>query len=248
MVMEVLTYQKLAAASDQLPADVVKTWQPPQAIKALLEFQELADQSVSVSVAELPEDAAPSTREDYEGLSWLPLGDHHALTLAWLKKHYNKVGNMLHAQPPDDDRVLDFQKMAADLRKVAAELERAVSSTIITITEKGGLVFECAACKKPIVRNLEAMKRGGTAKCFTQDCLAEYRLLQGDAGEPTVTPILVPFVCTGCKERIELHHRKVKQGNTFSCSSCGTRHLIGPQGWHYSALSSAHAVAPTANP
>ncbi len=236
MAMEVLTYGKLIAASDQLPPDVVNTWQAPQALKALLEFQDLAAESFSVSVAELPEGLEPTTKQEFEGLDWLALGDHHALSLAWLKNNYNKVGGMLHAQPPADSRVLDFKKMASDLRNIAAEVQRAVESSIISVAERGGLVFTCGSCGKPVIRNHEELKRGETARCFTAGCDAEYTLVK-DGGDPTtVTPILASFPCTKCNGVLEFHHRKLKSGDRFACSSCGTRHVIGPQTWRYGAL------------
>ncbi len=240
MVMEMLTYEKLAAASDQLPPDVVNTWQPPQAIKALLEFQELADQSFSVSIAELPEDASPTSREAFENLNWLPLGDHHALKLAWLRKNYNKVGNILHAQAPSDSRILDFSKMAEDLRAITMELERAAFSTILAVAEKGGLVFSCICCDRPVVRNLAALERGETATCPTPGCDAEYRLVRNveEGDEPTVTPIVASLECTACNEVIELHHRKVKVGSQFACPRCGAKHVIAglQQRWQYAAV------------
>jgi predicted RNA-binding Zn-ribbon protein involved in translation (DUF1610 family) len=239
MVMEMVTYDKLLAASDQLPPEVVRTWQPPQAIKALLEFQELADQSFSMSVADLPADGSvPSTAEAFEELDWLPVGEHHALTLAWLRKNYNKVGNLLHAPPPADTRELNLDKWSRDLTKIAAELELAIGSSIITMTERGGFVFSCAECGKPIVRSLEAMKRGATAVCPTTNCDAEYKLTQSEGGETKVIPLLVSFKCTGCDELIQIHRRKVAPGVRFACPACGVQHQVGQlqQAWTFGAL------------
>ena len=100
LLIEELTYEKLRAASDIIPPAVLKTWQPPQAVKALLEFDEFADQSFEVQVGEHPTDS------DAEQV-WLSLGSHHALTLQWIRKNYNKVGSLLHAPQPGDKAPAD---------------------------------------------------------------------------------------------------------------------------------------------
>jgi hypothetical protein len=56
MVMELLTYQKLRAVRDLVPEDVLATWQPPQAVRSLVEFQPLADRTFTLDVGELPAD------------------------------------------------------------------------------------------------------------------------------------------------------------------------------------------------
>jgi hypothetical protein len=101
MIMEALTYEKLRDAADIIPPEVLGTWQPPQAVRALLEFDEFADQGFTIEVGK----HSPNSDVEQE---WLALGEHHALSLRWLRKHYDKVGNVLHVPAPRDPAPAQF--------------------------------------------------------------------------------------------------------------------------------------------
>lgn len=171
MVMEMLTYEKLRSASDVIPPSVVDTWQPPQAVKALLEFQPMADRTFKIDIGRLPADT------DLDKQEWLPLGEHYALPLKWLRKHYNKVGKMLHAPSARETQAAQPAKQSAYLGEVVDELEKALISGIAGFTERGGYTFNCGDCGKFVIRNADAMEAGQTAVCPTPGCDAEYRLV-----------------------------------------------------------------------
>src|SRR5437867_3989850 len=75
--MEAVTYEKLRAYSSRLPVEVLSCWQPPQAVAALLELEDEADQEYTVAFG---------LRDDTTG----PLdviGEHRTFAPAWLRKH-----------------------------------------------------------------------------------------------------------------------------------------------------------------
>jgi hypothetical protein len=244
MVMEMVTYEKLVAAKDVIPAEVLKTWQPPKAVKALVEFQEHADQGFTIEVAEMgdvPEgfdklDYAQQL-EYYQKLDYKKLGEHHALSLAWLKKNYNKIGNLLHAPNPGSspEKPAKTAKYLADL---ISELELVLCSTIFTFVERGGCVFPCQACGKPVIRNTDAMKAGAVAVCSTQDCDGEYRLVNTGEGEWVVQPIQTKFTCPGCSHESLYWPRKICVGSALTCPGCNLRFGVVGNQWQLRELGS----------
>lgn len=220
MLMEMLTYEKLRAASDVVPPEVVDTWQPPQAVKALLEFQPLADQTFKLEIGSLPAETP------FEKQEWVPLGEHHALELAWLRKNYNKIGNMLHAPSARESQKPRPEKRATYLRGVIDDLEKVLGSGISEFTERGGYTFNCAACGKLIIRSAAAMQAGKTAVCPTPRCDAEYRLVRVEGNTPIVEALAVRFECQACKTPTDLPQRKVALGFQFKCAGCSRQYQV----------------------
>jgi predicted RNA-binding Zn-ribbon protein involved in translation (DUF1610 family) len=227
-----VTYEKLRAASDVIPPSVVDTWQPPQTVKGLLEFQPMADQSFKIDVGKDPPDT------DLEQQEWLPLGEHHALSLKWLRKNYNKVGNMLLAPSARETKASQAAKQSAYLAKVADELEAALSSGITGFTERGGYTFNCGDCGKLVVRNADAMDAGETALCSTQGCDGEYKLVRNEAGGSAMQPLLVRFECDDCSAVTAVAKRKVAVGLEFNCSACKQRYRVVSlhQNWTFAKM------------
>ena len=50
--LEDIAYRKLSTYAKRLPDEVLKTWQPPQAFRALLEFEPYADQTTTIRICE----------------------------------------------------------------------------------------------------------------------------------------------------------------------------------------------------
>lgn len=220
MVMEMLTYEKLRAASDVIPPSVVDTWQPPQAVKALLEFQPLADQTFKLDIGKLPADT------DFDKQEWLPLGEHYAMSLKWLRKHYNKVGNMLHVSSARETQASKPADQAAYIGEVIGELEKVLSSGITDLTERSGYTFNCGDCGKLVIRNAHAMEAGQTAVCPTSGCDAEYKLVRNEHGAMMMRPLLVRFECEACEAGTDIAQRKVALGLEFDCLGCRQRYRV----------------------
>lgn len=223
--MELHTYEKLRSFTDFVPESVLRTWQPPQAVKALLEFDETADQSFTIEVGvettfgEVPKDMHL-------------LGHHKALPLKWLRKHYNKVGALLHA-PIEAPPVFPLAEHATYLGEVVTELDSATSGTILGGRFTDAYRLVCGECGKVMARNRVAVKAGKTAVCFTPGCDAEYRATAVEEESATFAPVQTGFKCSGCETQIRLFDRRLKVGASFACPSCGKRHSIIGHNWVY---------------
>jgi hypothetical protein len=74
--MEAVTYEKLRAYAPRLPPNVLSIWQPPQAVKALLELEGEADQEYRVAIGR-----AGSTQP------MQVMGEHRTFATKWIAKY-----------------------------------------------------------------------------------------------------------------------------------------------------------------
>jgi hypothetical protein len=168
MCMELITYEKLRTYSSMIPESILEKWQPPQAVKALLEFEPHADESYVLSYGRQKGPAIPAE-------SMTVLGEHKSLSYKWLKTHYNKIGYALHAQAKaktGDSR--ESTKWKDYLLQVVSELEEVIASRINGSGMRTVFSSECERCEGRVVVNSAAAKNTGRAACFNPECKAEY--------------------------------------------------------------------------
>jgi hypothetical protein len=228
MVMELLTYDKLRAAADIIPPEQLGTWQAPQAVKVLLEFDDLADQSFVIDIGAHPPDSGVEQE-------WLRLGEHHALSLKWLR-NYHKVGKLLHPPAANEAEPMAPEKQIALLQEVVAELEKALSSTITSMVLKGGCTFTCEACSKIVVGNRMAMDAGKPAFCPTPGCDAEYVIVPGSGDPPNLIHVVERFKCPSCEAAGAIARRKVKVGFEFACHACAQKFRVVANTWQFAPI------------
>ena len=233
LLMEELTYEKLRASADLLPEAELNRWQPREAVKMLLAIDPHADQGVKIEISAdpLPEGWEP-TKEDYERLNWVPLGDHHALSLKWLQ-NYHKVGGLLHAPRASEVSVMPIEKQSKLLSEVVAELEKAAGSSLKSMIWRGGIGFQCIGCRRQVLANIVHLRKGALSICPNDDCQFEYVLVKDDDGEqpPRVTPLGPTLACHKCSSAIHIARRKLKAGHEFGCDSCSARYKILEPKW-----------------
>jgi len=230
LAMEALTYRTLEGYSKRVPESVMQTWQPPQAVRALLQFEPNADQDFTIEIAE--GDVPDLTKT--EGVVWHHVAKHKALTSKWLRRHYHKVGKLLHA-PQDSDR--DFAAKADDatyLNSVYKELSEALSNQVVG-SPFPIFTFNCTVCGSLVGRNAAELRAGKTATCLQNDCGAQFNAVQPIDEEIFVKPIQPGPPCTSCGQDIPVRPRKLTIGAEIVCSACGRSHLVVGHNWKYIA-------------
>lgn len=140
--IEAITYEKLYAHTNYVPAKIFEKWQPNHALKILLQFEPDADENVSLFIS--PESAPGKSTGN-----WSHLGEHRTFKLSCLNKHYNKLGSYLHvrrkteaASAEDEARI----KLRAVLPNIVAELEPIVSCDLKALTLATRVQFKCQVC------------------------------------------------------------------------------------------------------
>jgi hypothetical protein len=223
--MELMTYQKLRSFKEAIPESVLETWQPPQAMKALLEFAENATQSFSVAIGREEELGIPAKEMKF-------IGHHKSLDLKWLRKHYNKVSAIVHA-PSTSAAYQSNEWQVEYLKEVLDVLKIAAGGNILGGGFSDVYRLQCSQCGKPIVRSRTAIRAGKTAQCFTAGCDAEFRATSYDDERATFEPVVTNFSCAKCNAITPISDKKIHVGVRFACSACGQVHSVVEQKWLY---------------
>lgn len=223
--MEAIVYEKLSAYSKYVPGVVFEKWQPPQALRVLLQFEPGADEDVRVRIAPEVEYGIPS-----EG-PWTELGEHKTLKLKWLEKNYNRLGSFLHvphgqAAPPNET------KIRADLVAIVETLEDVLKGSITAVTLAERVHFTCDFCGQANLANAEGVRKTRQAFCINPNCGIIYHATEEDSGWKLI-PEVSAFECRECGAAISLPNNRLEIGLAFKCDKCGTEHLIVERRWAY---------------
>lgn len=228
--MEAITYEKLEASARHIPPYILETWQPPQAVKMLLEHEPKADKGFVLFAGIEKEYGKPSDEMQF-------VGEHKAFNLGWLRKHYNKVGNYLHyshrSKSNNQESVDSIKKY---LQVVCDEVEEVLKGDIL-----GGWldqVFEhtCEKCQQAIVVGKHTLEKTSHIICQNPNCKAEYFAQVEDEGRKVRFTLKVTrFDCAMCKAEIPIENRRLDIGLEFQCPACATKHRIENRQWMYSA-------------
>ena len=229
--IEAIVYGKLKIYRELLPGDSIHQWQPPQAFDALLAVDPSAEDTFTFAVG-------PQT--EFDKMSSGPfttLGVDHRPRSKWLKKTWNKLGHMVHAEwpfaksRPSEQAKLDF------LRKTLQELDLYVRSGFSSNLSVN-VTFECVGCGRPVKSMERSLRTAGATTCLT--CGTPYRAEEVDgefrffAGGP-------PWKCD-CGAATYIPPRQVRIGFTFACRSCKKKFKVVSQEWMVAESDEAEAA------
>jgi DNA-directed RNA polymerase subunit RPC12/RpoP len=229
--MERITYDKLRAYAARLPPEVLARWQPPQAVEALVELEEDADQDYNLAVALESSPGVPSG-------PFTMVGHHRALKVSWLKSAYHALGSVLHVPHATDGRSRKLDNPAAlrtRVTKIIEYLEPVVASTL-TATLAKTVEFRCGLCRRQVVANAKAARKRGWVVCLYPDCQAQHEVKEDEKNDLWFTVNDTSFTCTGCKTEMVFPERRIALGREFVCPNCGLKHQVMARVWRYAAL------------
>ncbi|MDO8502146.1 MAG: hypothetical protein Q7S20_09915 [Gemmatimonadaceae bacterium] len=231
MAMEVIAYEKLRLYAPRLPAAVLDKWQPPQAMRALLEFEPLATQNKRMRMARTTEDGTPLG-------PWIDLGEHRSFNVSWLRKAYNKLGSFLHVPSPRKAAqgiatAAAASSMRDDLLEILKEVEH-VAASRSDLSLARTIEFNCAACESLIICNEDGARTTQRAICLDPLCAAEHYVEFSADGGVMLHLIATEFDCMACKAPVPVEDRKLAIGYEFACPECREVHVISTAHWGYS--------------
>lgn len=239
LCLEAMTYDKLSSFGKYLPKSLLeRTWQPPQLLKAMMQLDGNADQSFKLFMGEQVTPGVPAPAEKMQ-----LVGEHKAFGVAWLRKHYNKLGSMLHLQPSgvtsDDER-------RNALVAIAGEIEEAQKGSILGMWMGETISFDCDLCGQRSTVSSHYARTTKSAYCMNPDCELEYAAhLEGN--EIILSPRSVTAPCRACGHENRLRPSDLKDGMRFTCPACKREHLIRCQ-WSYAMLVPGGSQAPPGDP
>lgn len=217
--IEAVVYETLLAYRSWIPANVARTWQPPQAFKALLAIHPDAQETKTVAVGKQTHSQLPSP-DPYK-----QLGVDYRPKYAWLSKTWNKLGSLLHASWPFAQSSVTVQR--AFLERVLSDLEPFVSTTL-TVAFTNTIEFNCSECGYLVRVSEESAETTGEATCLK--CESRF-LVKKTANGITFHLDGPSFICQHCEYENRIPTQNVKVGYTFSCVNCKVDFEIVAQVW-----------------
>jgi DNA-directed RNA polymerase subunit RPC12/RpoP len=222
--MEAVVYEKLWARKEWIPADIARTWQPPQALEALLAIEPNAEKSMTIAVA--PE-TTPGVLAP--GASFRVVGVDRRPQLSWLKKSYHKLGAVLHAQSPFAKAKPSPHKRREFLQEPLHDLEYFVQSDF-TFTHANVVRFTCYSCKTEVTVNALVLDLGRGVECLRCGCKFS---VEKNGDDFIFHPDLAKVPCLACGGTLDLPMHELTSGYRFSCQTCGCKLEVTDQVWQY---------------
>jgi transcription elongation factor Elf1 len=231
--IESIVYEKLEVYQKWLSEKLMRTWQPPQAFRALLEIDPGAqhDAVIAVAIQERP-DGPPKTEPKVIGVDRRP-------NVKWLTDVWNKLSAYLHADWPFS-RTRNRGDRGEFYQRVLTELEPFVVKTF-TMAASNTIAFECSECGETVVISPAGLEAAGHATCL--NCWVRYSHRE-ENGQPMFYP-LDPFIeCPECHQRVYVPSTELKEGYELKCRNCKLEFKAVIERWAFDPI----APLPTGQP
>ncbi|MDE4099696.1 hypothetical protein, partial [Phaeobacter gallaeciensis] len=142
MAIECLAYELLQALGDEVSTQVMETWQPSKLIKELKQIDESVDRDRSIGIGKEEVSGQPAKEMQ-------DLGTDVRLSVRWISKQWNALGQFLHAptiKQNRDGRLIDPTKMRQKIMEIIPEIDRVLDARLFAtnIKETDLLPFESA--------------------------------------------------------------------------------------------------------
>lgn len=213
MAIEGLFYALLPYYRDELPDDIVKTWQPRQLIDAIIGCNPFVEMHQQITLGPAGDPAAPKF-----------VGTYKPVTRELLRKYYHRLGSYLHAAV--DGAPLKEGKLRATVAGALNRVEEHCLETNV-IANIGPYITVSCECGRQIKRNILALAARQHVQCPDPTCAAIYDLIA-----------MAPVMQTGWKLRTALFHcdecqhdtpigvHRVRSGAHIACESCKVEFVL----------------------
>jgi hypothetical protein len=209
--IEAICYDKVRLYEKQIPQTVIDTWQPRKLIEALEQFDpHLNEESQFVLYPEGP---------DGKRGKGVLLGKQTPIGPSILKKHYYKLGSLLHVPTPSKrTQTASQNETASYLRSLTDVLHEAATNRFQSnIAET--VSCDCCCCDGWIVRNLESI--GEDLRLDCPFCGAHYTLEpHGDAHIWHLDQ--AEWDCPVCQEKNYTARHLIRDNVALKCHGCDT--------------------------
>lgn len=220
LCLERIVYLKLGQIGEQLPPAIFKKWQPPQALRMLLSFEPNADRDKTIEIT------------GHDGVT-IQLGSYKMFSIAWLNRHYHKLGNFLHATSLAD-AAKPSKLTPQAVQAILDEVERVASADVL-FTANSISTFVCSACGSDMYASQAQIEAHSTVECPNVNCQNKHLVRAVDQDNYVVEPSnLFIAPCRKCASPMAVEPDEVYLEK--ACWNCGQVHVFG---WGYGELPSA---------
>lgn len=218
--MEALVYERLLLYEAELPAKELATWQPHQVFAVLLNIDEYADSSSSLSYGLQASPGSPPERLEYAGTD-------RALSTRELKTFYNKLSSYLHTPTVQQVRsggTPSHGRMRTGCKEVRDIIAEVLASKVFCIDFKQVATLNCVECSSKIVcRMPRKVGESRDVECTNSTCSASYRVEPESESSTFWHPLREIVRCegSGCAAKFGIWVRDVRPGYSWKCKQCG---------------------------
>ncbi len=236
LTIELICYERLKISYDYISHADLKKWQPRNVIEQVAEEanEDVASTfTISISTTPATEGSEPKTQEDYEALSYVPIGTQAGFNIRKLGKLWNALSNVaLHVSLPEqkNDQISiygDIDSTKSKVIEVIEELKKFKDGNLITSGFGKEYSFECNTCGTTLKRKLNLLKNGQVINCISPSCQESYDIyIQGDQAFHSRRVFETP--CNECNSNVQIPQRQVEKlrfGQSpllLDCESCKT--------------------------
>lgn len=223
--IELACYEKFKLYIDEIPPELIKTWQPRRIMQHLKEIDPFVDANLTVAVAEYSPNGIP-----VENMK--AIGRHNAITFSFIKDTYDKLGSFIHVPVLIKQREVQCKYFSGELRdyllnKVVPEIERLCKSTLdAQINEI--VSFKCQECNKVFKRSERSLKTFGCTSCSF--CGAEYNVSY-KKGKAYIILKVMFYKCSDCQAVNDIKKYQMKDGMEITCDQCHSRFILQEKAW-----------------
>lgn len=201
MLIEAHVYKRLLLEIDDLPRNIISTWQPNKAVKLDTQFDKYADMDLHLTLG----------------------GSSEALEITYnniksskLTKIYHSLGSYLHLPTPQKVCTYDISK--EKIIKIYNGLERLLTGNIVFL-KIDYMAFECKQCGEPVLYTDHYLEYHSTISCQNDACEIEYDVNNFENKAQISTNVNI-FSCSSCASTIPIPYKRITDGYKFKCPAC----------------------------
>jgi len=228
LAIEEICYERLRLAHKYIPIEKIRSWQPPKLLRFLFEEVEPSLLGGSkLSISKEPTDGLKElSREDYEGMEWVELGEQSTLNLKTISTLYYKISRHLHAEMPTEEtpEVSAVEpKMSKHVTEVVDELKILSKGKIEFFLPTKIIHFDCH-CGENISRTEHSLKGAKIVSCLSSTCNITYAPRFNDDGYELMRRVAT-IRCPHCdhgilQEFADVEHLSIGAVHATKCPSC----------------------------
>lgn len=218
MSLEALTYERALLYKRELTETQIKTWQPRQLLKILIEIDPFVDISSTISFGIEEADGSPPKKMDC-------LGTEIVLSLKDIKKYYDKLGSYLHVATIEQGVLKEsssLNKIRDSCVEIVSIIKAVIFSPVFNIDFRSKTTLECFECKNEIVRTIPPNSDELVVNCLNEKCFASYVVRELPDRQVNWEPLYDELPCSNlnCDEKQIIWKREFSLGVNWRCKKC----------------------------
>lgn len=226
--IELLCYEQLERYRELIPNAVLTKWQPREVVAWIEKCDPFGVKDKAVFFGINGPDGKPDKME--------PLGRFKAVDKKFIKNHYHRLGQHLHAPNLNDivnEHELSLPKFREEVERISIAVKE-IASRDILVRMLNLARFRCNLCNIEIVVNADIHETGDVIPCLDSDCHADYKLEIDESSFKSATHYAFIWTCDACFTKQPVFERDISQmGQAVKCSGCESLWFVGTKALLY---------------